>query len=141
MAHQFSGKTDEGYNCLIISISSSFVILERSIRSSRLRALSSGLTLHQESEKSQQDGLDISFVKIDFSGKTLDFAGAALDMLLYGQDSQELIVLKGSKYSIGGLNTVRISHLNHGRLVIAQTLNCIYTPMVFWIRLTRLTFE
>ncbi len=62
-----------------------------------------GRTLHQESEKTQQDGLDISLLKIDFSAKTLSFAGAALDMLLYEQDSNELVVLKGSKYSIGGL--------------------------------------
>jgi serine phosphatase RsbU (regulator of sigma subunit) len=62
-----------------------------------------GLTLHQESEKSQQDGLDISLIKIDFNAMTLEFAGAALDMLLFEQESNKLIVLKGSKYSIGGL--------------------------------------
>jgi len=62
-----------------------------------------GLTLHQESEKSQQDGLDIALIKVDFNSQVLSFAGAAMDILIYQPDSPELIVLKGSKYPIGGL--------------------------------------
>lgn len=79
-----------------------------------------GLTLHQESEKTQQDGLDISLLKIDFASSTLSFAGAALDMLLYEQGSNELVVLKGSKYSIGGLK--------HRKTLIIEPQQLSFTP-------------
>lgn len=62
-----------------------------------------GFTLHQESERTQQDGLDISLIKIDYAAQTLNFAGAAMDIVIYEQGSPELIILEGSKYSIGGL--------------------------------------
>ena len=68
-----------------------------------------GKSLHQESEKSQQDGLDIALIKLDYTAKTLNFAGAAMNILVYEQNSHELIVLKGSKYSIGGLKHRKVN--------------------------------
>ncbi|PKN77967.1 MAG: hypothetical protein CVU48_09830 [Candidatus Cloacimonetes bacterium HGW-Cloacimonetes-1] len=62
-----------------------------------------GRTLHQESEKTQQDGLDIALLKVNFTTKILSFAGAAMDILIYQQNSPELTILKGSNNSIGGL--------------------------------------
>ena len=62
-----------------------------------------GFTLHQESERTQQDGLDISLVKIDYAAQTLSFAGAVMNIVLYEPDGRELTILEGSKYSIGGL--------------------------------------
>lgn len=62
-----------------------------------------GLTMHQESERTQQDGLDISIIKVDMAEHILSFAGAALDMMVYDNASHSLQVLNGSKFSIGGL--------------------------------------
>jgi serine phosphatase RsbU (regulator of sigma subunit) len=62
-----------------------------------------GFTLHQESERTQQDGLDISLVKIDYTAHTISFAGAVMNIVVYEPGNQELTILEGSKYSIGGL--------------------------------------
>lgn len=62
-----------------------------------------GLTLHQESERTQQDGLDISMIKVDLAEHTISFAGAALDLAVFDNASHSLQVLKGSRFSIGGL--------------------------------------
>jgi serine phosphatase RsbU (regulator of sigma subunit) len=62
-----------------------------------------GTTLHQSEKNTQQDGMDMSVIKFDKKSKQLQFAGAQHNLILIKGNSQELIIIKGDRYSIGGL--------------------------------------
>ena len=62
-----------------------------------------GNTLHQAEQNTQQDGMDMSIIKYNKKRRKLYFAGANHNLILVKATSQELIVTKGDRYSIGGL--------------------------------------
>ncbi len=62
-----------------------------------------GNTLHQAEQNTQQDGMDMSIIKYNKKSRKLQFAGANHNLILVKASTQELIVIKGDRYSIGGL--------------------------------------
>lgn len=62
-----------------------------------------GSALHQESEKTQQDGMDIALVQINRKTKQIVFSGAGLHMICFEEGNDELKFIKGNKYGVGGL--------------------------------------
>ncbi|MBI9031413.1 SpoIIE family protein phosphatase, partial [bacterium] len=61
-----------------------------------------GSLMHQRAEKSVQDGFEISLLKIDYAKQSMSFCGAGLNIILQAPD-QELQIIKGDKYNVGGL--------------------------------------
>lgn len=62
-----------------------------------------GMALHQKSEKSMQDGMDISLLRYEPEKRKLSFAGAKQQLLIFDHQSQSLSLYAGTKHSIGGL--------------------------------------
>lgn len=62
-----------------------------------------GSTLHQESEKTQQDGMDISLIKLDTATRKITFAGAVHQLLVYRAEAKIMLRFAGNRQSIGGL--------------------------------------
>ncbi|MBI9031408.1 SpoIIE family protein phosphatase [bacterium] len=62
-----------------------------------------GATLHQAEKNTQQDGMDMSIINYNKHSKKVHFAGAKHDLIIIKGKTQELQVIKGDKYSIGGL--------------------------------------
>ncbi|MBI9031409.1 SpoIIE family protein phosphatase [bacterium] len=62
-----------------------------------------GATLHQAEQNTQQDGMDMSIINYNKHSKKVHFAGAKHDLIIVKGKTQELQVIKGDKYSIGGL--------------------------------------
>ena len=65
-----------------------------------------GSLMHQKAERSVQDGFEISLLKIDYAKQSMSFCGAGLNMILQAPD-QELQIIKGDKYNVGGLRLYR----------------------------------
>ncbi|MBI9032205.1 SpoIIE family protein phosphatase, partial [bacterium] len=61
-----------------------------------------GSLMHQRAERSVQDGFEISLLKIDYAKQSMSFCGAGLNIILQAPD-QELQIIKGDKYNVGGL--------------------------------------
>jgi serine phosphatase RsbU (regulator of sigma subunit) len=73
----------------------------------------------KQSETHNRDGMDLSLVVIDPADKTVDFAGAQ-NSLYYVQDN-ELKVIKGTKWSIGGRHLNNEVLYDSYRISIAQS--------------------
>ena len=60
-----------------------------------------GAALHQENPEAQQDGVEISFLKI--TKGLITFCGAGLNLVYYDKQSQTLNQIRGDRYGLGGL--------------------------------------
>jgi len=59
-------------------------------------------TLRQQSQESQQDGMDISICYVDAYTNLLHFSGAMQSLFLLEADTQEITRIRGNRFSIGG---------------------------------------
>jgi serine phosphatase RsbU (regulator of sigma subunit) len=57
----------------------------------------------KQSESNNRDGMDLGIVVIDNATRTMQFAGA--NMPLYLVENNEFKIIKGNKFSVGGLQT------------------------------------
>ncbi len=62
-----------------------------------------GAALHQKSDDSMQDGLDISLLRYNPDENKIIFAGAGQHLAVYDNESAQIMVYRGNKYSLGGL--------------------------------------
>lgn len=62
-----------------------------------------GAALHQQSEHTQQDGIDMALIKIDLDSHILVFSGGGMNLLYYSMQDKQLRLIIGDKYGLGGL--------------------------------------
>ncbi|MDD2229585.1 MAG: SpoIIE family protein phosphatase [Candidatus Cloacimonetes bacterium] len=62
-----------------------------------------GSTLHQDKAYTQQDGIEISLLRIDKAAQQLVFCGAGLHLLNYDVATHQMAHIRGNRYGIGGL--------------------------------------
>ncbi len=93
-----------------------------------LSALHQGVveSLHQDKTENK-DGMDMALVSIDLPQQTLHFAGANRP-LVYAQNN-ELQVIKGNRYAIGGYRKGKTSQLDFD----AHTISFRDAPLAFYI--------
>lgn len=75
-----------------------------------------GASLHQSEENTQQDGMDMSIIKYSKLSKTVRFAGAKHNLIIIKGQTQEMLIIKGDKYSIGGLKWAKEINFNQHEL-------------------------
>jgi len=85
-----------------------------------------GAALHQENPEAQQDGVEISLLKI--TPQLITFCGAGLNLLYYDPQSQILNQIWGDRYGLGGLRRHRELELTeHNLPYTADLLLYLYT--------------
>jgi len=62
-----------------------------------------GAALHQKSEHTQQDGIEMALVKINPATRILEYAGGGLNLLHYRPAERQWRVIAGERYGLGGL--------------------------------------
>jgi serine phosphatase RsbU (regulator of sigma subunit) len=62
-----------------------------------------GYTLHQESDETRQDGLEISLIRLNKEKQTLVFSGAGQHLIYYDGLEPDLKHIRGFKHGVGGL--------------------------------------
>ncbi|HPM04403.1 MAG TPA: SpoIIE family protein phosphatase, partial [Candidatus Cloacimonas sp.] len=82
------------------------IVLERKISSPplilELLHQEIGAALHQQVDSNMQDGLEIALIRLGEKPGDLSFAGAGLHLLIYDPRQNELRILRGNRYGLGG---------------------------------------
>ena len=85
-----------------------------------------GAALHQENPEAQQDGVEISFLKI--TKGLITFCGAGLNLVYYDKQSQTLNQIRGDRYGLGGLKRhLELELTEHNLPCSANLLLYLYT--------------
>jgi serine phosphatase RsbU (regulator of sigma subunit) len=79
-----------------------------------------GAALHQENPEAQQDGVEISLLKI--TKELITFCGAGLNLVYYDKQSQTLNQVRGDRYGLGGLKRHRELELTEHNLPYSANL-------------------
>lgn len=83
-----------------------------------------GAALHQEEDRTQQDGLEISMIAVDKSKSELEFAGAGLHLIHWHPELEGPELIRGYKHGLGGLK--RYKQLDLSSSVVSYRQDSIF---------------